>query len=160
MVGSGWGWQGERVLQSSVKMQGPKNQSKPGDYPPVSSATRPTSSPSPSTEPPLHEARPGFYFATSTKRPPRLCPQGPAVHQSTGTQGLWAWRGLPFHSPAGDTPVRGGIKPQTFRAEPLTPTPRLPLQRLLYSLSSQSKLPRQGHPQASPASCYLPVKDG
>lgn len=117
------------MLWSSVWLQGPKSWPKPGDHPPISSATCPPASPSPG--PPQHEAKSGFSLATSTEHPPRPCPQGPAAPQPTGTQGLWVWGGLPFCSLAGDTPTHGS-KPQTFRAEPLTPTPQPALQRLLH----------------------------
>lgn len=65
---------------------------------------------------------------------------------------------LPFCSLALRDPSMRGSKAQTIRAEPLTQTcfPK----DSASSLSSQGELPRQGHPRASLASCYLPVKGG
>lgn len=146
MVGLGWGWRGERVLQSSVRLRAPKSWPKPEDHPPISSATRPPASPSP--ESPLHEAQPGFSLATSTKHPPRPCPWGPATHQPTGTRGLWVRGGCSSTARLG-TPTCMAANPRHLG---LSPPPQRP------------NPPSKGFcifpfpPGASPASCYLPVK--
>lgn len=36
VVCRGWCWQGEKVLQSSMRLQGPKGWPRPGDHPPIS----------------------------------------------------------------------------------------------------------------------------